>query len=288
MQTLEIPEVKTTNKALMKDLAEALERKIELPGFPDIAMRLNKALRDQNVAVKDIVKLINSEPALVSRLMNLANAAALNTSGVQISDLKTAVARLGFNMVWSSVSSFAIIEMQKQEWLKPVRPWLAEIWRSSNDTAAICYVLAKKIRIISPDEAMTIGLFHRVGNLWLLSYALKQGIDLQDTPAWDKVVGEWQAVIGANIVRKWGLPDHVADCIEQQDSLTATGAENTAPFVQLLSAAKLYNNVRNLQGTEAAAEAGEALKETNLWGHSFLELVAECHDDIEVMRRTIS
>ncbi len=288
MDTLATPGKTTTSKALFEDLSEALQGRIELPGFPDIAMRLNKALRDENVEIKDIVKLINSEPALVSRLMNLANSAALNARNVQISDLKTAVARLGFNMVWSSVSSFAIIEMQKQEWLQPIRPWLAEIWLSSNGTAAICYVVAKKIRIVSPDEALTIGLFHRVGNLWLLTYALKQGIDLQDAPAWDKVVGEWQSTIGAKIVRKWGLPDHVADCIDQQDSLTAANSEKPSPYVQLLSAAKLYNGIRNLQGTDQAANAAAALEGTNLWGHSFLELVAECHEDIEVMRRTIS
>jgi len=114
-------------KNLIDDLSSALQGRIELPGFPDIAVRLNKALRAEHVAIKDIVTLINSEPALVNRLMNLANAAALNTSNVKISDLRTAVARLGFNMVWSSVSSFAMIEMQKQESLKPVRPG----WRKS-------------------------------------------------------------------------------------------------------------------------------------------------------------
>jgi len=278
----------TLRKNLLDDLSHALQGRIELPGFPDIAMRLNMALREENLSIKDIVTLINSEPALVSRLMNLANSAALNTSNVKISDLKTAVARLGFNMVWSSVSSFAMIEMQKQQWLKPVRPWLAEIWLSSNDTAAICYVLARKIRIVSPDEALTIGLFHRLGNLWLVAYAQKQDIDLQANPAWDQIVTEWQPTIGAKIVRKWGLPDHVAECIEQQDSLAELNADQGSPYVKLLSAAKLYNTVRDQQGTEQAAAAAAVLQETNLWGHSFLALVADCHDDIESMRQSIS
>jgi len=274
--------------SLAQDLTEELQRKIELPGFPDIAVRLNQALRDENVAIRDIVRMINSEPALVSRLMSLANSASLNVSGVEVSDLKTAVARLGFNMVWSSVSSFAIIEMQKQEWLKPMRPWLADIWLSSNGTAAICYVLAKRIRVVSADEALTIGLFHRVGDLWLLTWAQKKGIDLQNTPEWDDAARKWQAVIGGQIVRKWGLPSHVIACVQQQDAIADTGAEKLQPYVQLLSAAKLYNRVRDRQGSEEAQAAAEALAETNLWGYSFLELVADCHDDIETMRRAIA
>jgi len=274
--------------SLAQDLNEELQGKIELPGFPDIAVRLNQALRDENVAIKDIVRLINSEPALVSRLMSLANSASLNVSGVEISDLKTAVSRLGFNMVWSSVSSFAIIEMQKQDWLKPMRPWLADIWLNSNGTAAICYVLAKRIRVVSADEALTIGLFHRVGDLWLLTWAQKKGIDLHNNTEWDAAARKWQATIGGQIVRKWGLPAHVVACVEQQDAIADTGAEKLLPYVQLLSAAKLYNRVRDRQGSDAAQAAAEALAETNLWGHSFLELVADCHEDIEMMRRAIA
>lgn len=274
--------------SLAQDLSESLQGKIELPGFPDIAVRLNQALRDENAAIKDVVRLINSEPALVSRLMSLANSASLNVSGVEISDLKTAVARLGFNMVWSSVSSFAIIEMQKQEWLRPMRPWLADIWLSSNGTAAICYVLAKRIRVVSADEALTIGLFHRVGDLWLLTWAQKRGLDLHDNPEWDKAARKWQATIGGRIVRKWGLPAHVVECVEQQDSISDTSADQLLPYVQLLSAAKLYNRVRDRQDTDEARAAAEALADTNLWGYSFLELVAELHDEIDTMRRAIA
>jgi len=165
---------------------------------------------------------------------------------------------------------------------------LAEIWLSSNGTAAICHVLAKKIRIISPDEALTVGLFHQLGNLWLVTYAQRKGIDLQANPAWDQIAAEWQAIIGDQIVRKWGLPDHVAECIKQQDSLAELNADQGSPYVKLLSAAKLYNTLRDQQGSDQATAAAAILKETNLWGHAFLPLVAECHEDIESMRQAIS
>lgn len=273
---------------VVADLSRELEGKIELPAFPDIAIRLNQALRDENAPVKDVVALINSEPALVSRLLKLANSAAFNSSNVQISEIRMAVARLGFNMVWSAAASFAMRQVQQQEWLQPIRPWLAEIWLSSNGVAAICFVLAKKLKVISADEAMTVGLFHRVGDLWLLTRAQKLGVDLHNDPRWDQFVAERSASVAAKIVRQWGLPDHVADAIDKQDSLSGHDAGDITSYVSLLSAAKLYNGIRNQQGTGQAAEAYAVLEETRLWGVSFLKLVAECHDDIESMRQAIA
>ena len=89
-------------ESLAKDLRS---RQLEIPGFPDIAMRLNQALRDEDASIKEIVSLINSEPALVSRLIRLANSAAFNASNQVIADLKAAVTRLGFRIVWSAATS---------------------------------------------------------------------------------------------------------------------------------------------------------------------------------------
>lgn len=269
-------------------LSQALEGAIELPAFPDIAMRLNRALRDENAPIKDIVALINSEPVLVSDLLKMANAAAFSTTNVQIGDIRTAVARLGFNLVWSTAAGFAMRQMQQQEWLQPIRPWLAEIWLNSNGVAAICFVLAKRLKVISADEALTVGLFHRLGDLWLLSRAQKKGIDLHNDPRWDQLVLEWGPGIAAKIVRQWGLPAHVADTIEQQDTLRELEGDELNPYVRLLSAAKLYNDIRDQQGSAQAAEAKAVLEETTLWGVSFLALVADCHEDIESMRQAIS
>ena len=273
---------------IVAELSKELEGKIELPAFPDIAIRLNRALRDENAEIREIVALINSEPALVSSLLKLANSAAFNTRGIQISDIRTAVARLGFNLVWSAASSFAMRQMQQQDWLQPIRPWLAEIWLTSNGVAAICFVLAKKLKVISADEALTVGLFHRLGDLWLLTCAQKKGVDLHNDPRWDEYVAERSPSIAARIVRQWGLPDHVADAIEGQDAISSQAADDITPYISLLSAAKLYNSIRNHQGTDQAAEAQAKLEETRLWGVSFLKLVADCHDDIEAMRQAIA
>ncbi len=273
---------------LIQSLQQELESgQAQIPGFPDVAMRLNRALRAEHTEIREIVALINSEPGLVSRLLQIANSAAFNRSGKPVGDLKAAVSRLGFKNVWSAASSYSIRQLQQLDWLKPLRPWLAEIWLSSNHVAAICIVVARRFGQLA-DEAMVTGLLHRVGELYLLTHAQKRGIDIQQNGHWDTVMRQWQPTIGEQIISKWGLPIHVAASVGRQDAIANGDLGELPPFAAMLSAAKLYNDVRDRQSSEEAAEARQLLEGVELWGQPFLKLVADGHEQIEAIRRDIS
>ena len=277
-----------STSGLIRTLTDQLEQGVvEIPGFPDVAMRLNRALRAEGTSVKEIVALINSEPGLVSRLLQLANTVAFNPGGRAVGDLKAAVSRLGFRTIWSAASGYSIRQLQQHEWLAPIRPWLAEIWLSSNHVAAICIVVGRQFRQLA-DEAMVAGLLHRVGELYLLTHAQKRGMDIPNNPNWDRIVGTWQATVGEQIIGRWGLPGHVAAAVGRQDAVGNGDLSELTPFAALLSAAKLYNRVRDQQAGEEAAEARVLLGELTLWGQPFLKLVADGHEQIEAIRKEIS
>ena len=78
-------DLKATAFKFVQDLASDLSNdEFDLPGFPDVVMRLHKTLADENSAAADIVKLISSEPSLAARLIQLANSAAFNAEGHEI------------------------------------------------------------------------------------------------------------------------------------------------------------------------------------------------------------
>src|SRR3569833_1244070 len=86
--------------AFVQALASELSRgKVDLPSFPDIALRVRKVLADENVSQDQVSRVVGSEPALAARLMQIANSAALNFTGKAITDLRTAINRMGHNMV---------------------------------------------------------------------------------------------------------------------------------------------------------------------------------------------
>ena len=75
---------------------------VDLPSFPEIALQVRRILSDPNTRVEQIVRVVGSEPALAARLLRIANSAAINRSGRSVTDLRTAIARIGHNMVRSA------------------------------------------------------------------------------------------------------------------------------------------------------------------------------------------
>ena len=51
--------------------------RVELPAFPDVAVRVRKVLADENVSMDQIARVITSDPGLTARVLALANSAAL-------------------------------------------------------------------------------------------------------------------------------------------------------------------------------------------------------------------
>src|SRR5271169_4804646 len=87
----------------IRTLAAELSRgNVDLPSFPEIAVRVRRILSDPKSSVNQVVRVVGSEPALAARLLRIANSASLNRSGRTVTDLRTAINRLGYNMVRSA------------------------------------------------------------------------------------------------------------------------------------------------------------------------------------------
>ena len=57
---------------------------IDLPSFPEVALRVRRALADEDVSIDQVVRMVSAEPSLVVRLLQLGNSAALNPSGAAL------------------------------------------------------------------------------------------------------------------------------------------------------------------------------------------------------------
>ncbi|MEO8315525.1 MAG: HDOD domain-containing protein, partial [Pseudomonadota bacterium] len=65
--------------AFVQSLAlEMSAGKIEIPSFPDVAVRIRKVLADDNCDAGQVAKIVSAEPAMAARLLQVANSAALN------------------------------------------------------------------------------------------------------------------------------------------------------------------------------------------------------------------
>lgn len=259
---------------------------LELPGFPDVVARLHRALGDPEVAVNDVVGLVSSEPVLAARLVKFANSAAFNTSGREVAGPRAAVTQLGFNTVRSTAMSFAVSQMEHQEWLKPVRPMLAEIWRRSNAVAGIATALAEQLDGVRPDEAMAAGLFHQVGNLYLLAQAHREGIEVANQPGWEDTVRSWHPTIARAFVESWGMNEDIGLAVENQDAVARDDTDDITMLTRLVSCAKLYDGLQKMKNGAGSAIASK-LDRIYLGGRRFSELVEANLERIEAVRQAL-
>src|SRR5690606_20694463 len=100
-----------------------------------------------------------------------------------------------------------------------IRADLEQVWKSSNEVAAICCAVARRAFGGQSDEALTAGLLHSIGHLYILMHTHQQSPELRDDPAFMDTLETWQPVIGKAILESWGLPAPICDAVENQDYL---------------------------------------------------------------------
>jgi HD-like signal output (HDOD) protein len=117
-----------------------------------------------------------------------------------------------------------------------VQTQLETVWKDSIETAAACFVIAKRLTRVNPDQALLVGLLHVLGRLYIIMRAGDMdGLSDADIR---EVVGSWHATIGKAILESWGLPEALQHAVEHQDELE-TEVEGDVGITDILIAAKL-------------------------------------------------
>ena len=202
----------------VRSLASELSSgKVELPSFPDIAVRVQRLLADVNVTPDRVVRIVGSEPALAARILTMANSAALSVAGRQVTDLRTAIARMGFDTLRSAAITFAMGQLRKAEQYKSLEKQMSLLWHRSVAVAAFCLVICKRHTRLSADTAMLAGLLHGVGKLYILTRAMKHPSLFADQAAYNTIVRDWHGNIAKALLENWEMAPQIVDAIHGYD-----------------------------------------------------------------------
>ncbi|HEU4779008.1 MAG TPA: HDOD domain-containing protein [Steroidobacteraceae bacterium] len=204
----------------VKLLAQELSQgRVDLPSVPDIVLKMQKALANENVTNETVVKVLGSEPVLAGKLLNMANSAALNTSGRKIADLRTAVARVGFNIVRSAALSFAIEQLKAAAQFKHLEPMLDALWKHSVHVAAISHVVARRFTSLNGDTALLAGLMHSVGRIYILTRASAHPALFADQLTYQSIVRDWHTNVAKALLENWQVAEEIIDAVGNHEDL---------------------------------------------------------------------
>ena len=157
---------------ILEDIAKDLSgSEITFPTFLDITFQVRTALKDPNLSVEQLAKLVGAEPLMSAKIIRMANSVALNPSGREIADVKSAIVRVGMEAVRTVSFAVAMEQLLKSKQMQPFEGISQRLWEHTSHVAALCRVLARKLAKINGDEAMFTGLVHDLGVFYLMSRA---------------------------------------------------------------------------------------------------------------------
>lgn len=189
---------------------------LNLPCFPDIVPRVRTALADPDSTADDLVRIAGAEPRLTARLLQTANSAVFSPAGKPVSDLRSAITRLGHHLLQSVTLVFAIQQMKSDRSLHPVAKPLNDLWEKSIAVASICQVLARQLRVPT-DKVFLTGLLHGIGHFYVLVRAADPayGVQYEALPA--ELIADRHPALGQGVLRKWGFETVMCDAVANQN-----------------------------------------------------------------------
>jgi HD-like signal output (HDOD) protein len=280
----------STNKAafeFVQLLAQELSSgKVELPSFPDIAIKVRKVLADDNVNLDMVLRVVGSEPTLAARLLQIANSAALS-NGTPVRDLRNAVQRMGLNMVRGASIAFAMAQMKKAHDLKGLEEPMAALWQRCTAVAAMAHVVARRLTKVNPDTALLAGLLHGVGELYILTRANRHPDLFADRPAYDTIVRDWHVSVAQALLENWEIAEDIVKAVSEFEDLERRHT-GPADLSDVLTVAHLMVSYQDYpESIELNMQGVSARHRMAMDGTSYSNLILESKDEIKELQQAL-
>lgn len=189
-----------------------LDKLNDIPTLPIVATKVTELINNPNSSSAEIADVLKKDQVLTAKVLKLINSPYYGIPG-EVTDVKRALAYLGFNTLAQLVLSVSVISLFSEK--KNNRFSLQDFWKHALGTAVASEVIAKKINYPKPEECFTCGLLHDVGKIVLLQIAPEEFlkvIELSEKEKISFVEAERRlevpshGYLGEYIADKWRLP----------------------------------------------------------------------------------
>ena len=265
---------------ILEDIAKDLSGdEITFPTFLDITFQVRTALKDPNLNVEQLAKLVGAEPLMSTKIIRMANSVALNPSGREIADVKSAIVRVGMEAVRTVSFAVAMEQLLKSKQMQPFEDISQRLWVHTSHVAALCRVLAKKLAKINGDEAMFAGLVHDLGVFYLMSRAANFPEFLNDKAELHALLVGWHDNIGHALLSALGSPESILEAVQMHETdreITSVKKLSDVLYV----ANKIANRTSCWRDPELDAPVDTSILDTLFDADTLAEIVEESEEEV--------
>ncbi len=205
-----------------------------IPSLPEVATRCLELLRDEEVDLRQVAKLVERDPVLATRLLRQATSAAAGGDGSI--NIQQATTRLGSRNVRTLIldaSAQQLFRSRDQRIASTAR----QLWEHSLAVALLSRDLAAILGELDAEAAYLAGLIHDVGKP-IAAAILLEAERASDTSRFTLTADSWLAVvqgvhrtIGVALAEKWSLPDSVAQAIRDSSEFDSSNRHSLGNVV---------------------------------------------------------
>jgi HD-like signal output (HDOD) protein len=272
---------------ILEDIARDLSGdEITFPTFLDITFQVRSALKDPNLNVGQLAKLVGAEPLMSAKIIRMANSVALNPSGREIADVKSAITRVGMEAVRTVSFAVAMEQLLKSKQMQPFEGLSQKLWEHTSHVAALCRVLARKLAKINGDEAMFAGLVHDIGVFYLMARASNFPEIVADKNELHALLVGWHDNIGHALLSALGQPESVLVAVQEHETDRVVKEIKTLSDV-LYVANKIANRSACWRDPELDGAVDTAMLEEIFDPETLAEIIEESLEEVQSLKSAL-
>lgn len=197
--------------------AELDDGRLNFPTSLDVSLRVKQLADDPDSSLDEIATVVKAEPVLSAKVIRMANAVLLNPYGNHISDVNTAVKRIGLASLRCLAFAVAAEQLSQDHRSKYMRLVANGLWMHSVDVASWSYAIARHLKTSNPDTAMLAGMMVNIGQFFLLARASAYPALEENLERFAEFVSVWNEPVSRAILEVFELPEDILDAFEYEN-----------------------------------------------------------------------
>lgn len=200
-----LPEALKHNAFCQRFYNHLQQNELVIPQLPEVALKLRRVIQN-DVGTAEVVKIINLDPFIAARLIQVVNSPLYRTLN-PITTCLDAVNRLGLKTTANLVMAFSMKNLATCK-KTDIKKQIQQTWLHSVKISSISHALAEIAPKIDQEEALLAGLLHNIGALPILMFADGENVNSYQLSDLVLCINHLQNYLGRLVLEKWELPDN--------------------------------------------------------------------------------
>lgn len=282
---------------MREQILEIVQEKKNIPPLPDILHRLEAKIGNPKSKISDIAILIETEPILSGRLIQLSNSVFFGGGGSRVDRLPDAIIRLGLKMILDLAYTLEIPKLFMHNHALNQK----KFWQHSLAVAILSRLLGEHLTQLEcdPDPCYLSGLMHDIGVV-VFNFAIPKeyeeflrqirGIDKPLEVLEQKRFGIAHPELGALFIKKWWpIPDNVVMSVEKHFLDLSEKGKKFPVLLTVIMANAIANNYGMGHGISAHKETLDRtfLQGCGLTSELLEELVDKTRESVHMAQEVL-